>query len=247
VKSFSYLPFVIDGKGLQLVVDLDQHADIEFEAGPGITIRNLPAGQPVLRGFRSIPAPFPLDDPHGEALVVTDCAADVWLENCTFRGPRGYGGLVPHKAGWSGARVTGCASVAFTRCTLEGGAGFSPFSLFTPPEAAGGGAHGLDATSSSITLYDSTLTGGDGGTVGGLIGSTFPGGNAGHGALLAGTFAFASGTTLTGGDGGSGGATGTGSCGAGGNGGHGVRLGAGAPALVRLDTTAAGGAGGGPP
>jgi len=242
--SSGYWPFVIDGKGLQIVVDLGGHADVEFEAGPGITIRNLPPGAPVLlRGLRSAPAAFPLGDPRGEGLLVADCAAEVRVEDGAFDGADGFSGFQPHKAGWAGARVTGCASVAFTRCALEGGAGFSPFAFFSVPESAGAGAPGLDAASSKTWLHDDTLLGGDGGTVGGIIGSTFPGGSAGDGATLAGTIAFASGTSFAGGDGGSGGSA-AGGCGAGGSGGHGLHLAAGAPSLVRLDSPAAGGSGG---
>jgi hypothetical protein len=102
---------------------------------------------------------------------------------------------------WAGARLTGCASVSFARCTLKGSKGLNEsISGSTSSWGPGAGGPGADVTNSHVAFHACTLLAGAGG-----YGGTYAwGSDGGSGLALHGSTALLSGSTAQGGPGGNG-------------------------------------------
>ncbi len=140
VRSGTYSSFTLDGKGLVVTAEAGAAARV---AGVMI-VRNLPlGGSVVLRGLNTGAGGAP-----DYGLLAQSCAGAVWIEECALVGSVG--------TKTDAARVEGCASVTFVRCTLVGGDGSSPGA------AGDSGGDGVDARGSRVALFDCTVGGGDG-------------------------------------------------------------------------------------
>ena len=198
---------------------------------PPLFLTSVPAGGTfVLRHLTF--QPNSLAGLSGATAVISNCAGNVHLEDCSITGfPGGgtFGQATPGMVALSTWGNTG--AIAIHRSTLTGGVGKStatfPFNLPTP--SPGGAA--ILAQGGRIALFDVVATGGKGGD-----GFAIPATGAGGGVAIdaTGLELILSGATVTGGEGGSGTATGVG--------GIGIDLLGGS--LRELDSLVAGGTGG---
>ncbi len=230
VARGTYAPFVIDGRSVVLYAD--PGADVEVTGT--IEIRDVAAGQAVFLAGLSSTGTETLDG-ASPGLRLSNSAGHVRFLDCAFRGGAGTANA-PHDCtqlgrGSPGASVDGSARVAFTRCTLAGGASGSE--VVNTACVAFDGADGLRSDESVVCLHQCVCTGGAGGTAG-----SSPG-RGGRGASAAGDGFFASGTSFTGGRGGD-----AWDAAVGANGGDGVFVATDAGVHL-LDCALAGGAGGG--
>lgn len=195
---------------------------------PQVRIHDLAAGQVVvLDGISALgsKSAFPLG-PWQEALVVTDCAGRVVVQDGSFTGYVGAnhmnlsGTPLFHPAGWDAVRIDQAGSVSLTRCSLTGGAGAVVNNEETEWGAGSGGA-GLRSIGADVAVHVATLQGGTGGSIDDTIGSGA--GHGGAGARLADGTLHAAGSSFTGMSGGSGDCSFF-SCGSGGDGGDGARV-----------------------
>ncbi|MCK6447065.1 MAG: hypothetical protein L6Q99_11805 [Planctomycetes bacterium] len=99
-------------------------------------------------------------------LAVLNCSGHVRVQGSDFSYPPAGGGYcsAPPSPGSPAARIVNSTKVAFVACQLTGGDGddfltFDDCSCFDP----GTGGSGLDATNSSVALYDCVVAGGIGG------------------------------------------------------------------------------------
>jgi len=213
VASGLYAPFGVSAKGVSVVADGEQTALLTGQ----VTIADLPAcGTVVLRRLST-------SAPSGHGLDVRDCAGSVLVEECAFRG-RGTPAEYEPEMDFFGARVRGSANVVLARSTLTGGDGGN-VGFFAEPWY---GAHGIQASGSTVTVVDCDLRGGDGADA--PFDDVWDGAAGGHGVLLHDATLWIFGSRASGGDGG------TGDyheevfpfpvevCGAGGDGGSGIRI-----------------------
>jgi predicted outer membrane repeat protein len=189
----SYAPFVIDGRSIVLYAV--PGADVEVTGT--IEIRNVASSQAVFVAGLASTGVETLDG-SGPGLRLANCAGHVRFLDCTFRGGAGTNDP-PHDCsqlgrGSPGASVDGSARVAFTRCTLVGGASGSEDA--STACAAFDGADGLLSNQSVVCLHQCVCAGGAGGDAGSSPGA------GGRGASATGDGWFASGTSFTGGRGG---------------------------------------------
>ena len=231
VKAGSYDGVAIDGKALTVVAEAGQAVQL----GGAVTVTNLAAGQTVvLHGLAASSAPKKLE----ARLEITDCAGDVWVEDCAFSAAAGFELATSPISPEPVAVVRNSDRVSLTRCTLKGTDGLAGgFSV-----VHAGGA--LLAVDSDVALYECDLQGGRGSDAFvNPVDLVFPGGQGGRGAEVQGGALFVSGSSVRGGDGGSG-LSFVWSCPAAGDGGDGLLLASGAPQATSLDTLFAGGAAG---
>jgi hypothetical protein len=183
-------PFVIDGKGVSVVVD-EGHGPIIVR---GFRVVNTPPASLVfLRGLEMRawdPGTHNADLP----LRGIDVEGSLWVEDCVLQGEDGVlGGLGGvQQAARPAVVLQSCSSVTIERCTILGGDGHDalvPQSGFSP------GAAGLAIHDTSLTMHDSSLRGGDSGT-------DYLSGSAGGDGLrvTTGSWAVLSGCTAVGGD-----------------------------------------------
>lgn len=140
LRGVSFGALVLDGKGLTVVADEGFEPFLFGQDGPGVLVRNLPAGQSVVvRGCaieRNALVP-------GPKLEITACSGAVWLEHCrTF------------VAGAPAARVEASADVVLHACEFRGTDG-TTFGAIPPSPA-------LVAVDARIALHGSTIHGGNG-------------------------------------------------------------------------------------
>jgi hypothetical protein len=219
VEAGSYAGFAIEGVGI--AVESAPEAFVLVTST--VELNNVPSGQhTLLRGLQcAAPAAS-----SGPALIATDCAGEVRVEACTWRGanalPGSYSPYTPAAPGSSAVRVSDCASVVFSACVFVGGEGAWLEDEDLHPNASAGG-NGLLAVNSNVALYASTLRGGSGGTV--FDTTTKPGGAGGSGLHADSSTVFASSCSFLGKDGGFADCDFfLGGCGTNGSGGHGARL-----------------------
>ncbi len=143
-----YGAFVVSGKSLTIVAEQGQAVSISFFGIVPLrsTVQGLQAHQRVV--IRGIDGPFHLYDNAGT----------VRLEDCTIVGQPGDCASVFCVPPTAGVEATDSASVAITRCSLEGGAGNS--NTVPPFNHCVGGGPGLKVFGSTVALYDSTVSGG---------------------------------------------------------------------------------------
>jgi len=219
VQAGSYTGFTVDGLGIAV----ENAPDAFVLVTSTVTLRDLPSGErAVLRGLQQA---SPVAG-SGPGLVVEDCAGEVRVEACVWRGAHALLGSYQPFAlagpGAPGARVESCASIVFSACEFVGGEGALLEDEDQHPNASDGG-HALRALDSNVALYASTLRGGAGGSV--YDTTTKPGGDGGSGLSAQASTVFASSSTFVGADGGFADCDFfLGICGTHGNGGHGARL-----------------------
>ena len=149
VKAGSYDGVAIDGKALTVVAEAGQAVQL----GGAVTVTNLAAGQTVvLHGLAASSAPKKLE----ARLEITDCAGDVWVEDCAFSAAAGFELATSPISPEPVAVVRNSDRVSLTRCTLKGTDGLAGgFSV-----VHAGGA--LLAVDSDVALYECDLQGGRG-------------------------------------------------------------------------------------
>jgi hypothetical protein len=182
VAKGSYLTGTIDGKSLSIVA----MPDSDDKVTRAIVVRNLAAHQVVLLSNLEV------QGTDAAGLTLQDNLGHVRVQGGYIIG--GRSGSWPNMLGHPGVRITNCQRVVVEGVWIEGG---------TPGLLSGyqpkPGAHGVEATNSSLALFDSTVTGGNGSE------ECVPtGGKGGNGLHITGWGAFVSGTTLRGGRGGGG-------------------------------------------
>lgn len=222
VRAGTYAPFRIDGKSLTVIAESPGAATIEAEEDTSaLVITNVAANANVyVRGLEFV-LPFLPDADKTSILAVTDCAGDVWLEDCTVS-------MSCCDEAICGGVVTNSESVTLVRCSLEGGMRDGPL------------AAGLCVSNASVYAYESEFKARNDFV-------QFPpvdfltGVSGGHGAHVAQNgFLFASGCTFQGGNASGGGIL----CCYAGDGGDGIFVSGVGAAVTLLDSSRAGGAGG---
>ena len=193
VGGGTYAPFVIDGRSVVLYAS--PGGDVRIAGS--IDVRNVAANQAVFIAGLSSTGVETVDG-SSPGLRLANSAGHVRFQDCAFQGGAGTPDA-PHDCsglgrGSAGASVDGSARVAFTRCTLVGGASGSE-DLNTACIAFDG-ADGLLSNQSVVCLHQCVCTGGAGGSAGSSPGE------GGRGASATGDGFFASGTSFTGGRGG---------------------------------------------
>ena len=218
VDAGTYVGFTIDNKALSVVatgaVTVNGTSKV-IDLGPNRSV--------ALIGMTLLAPSYQYGNIHG--LVLDNDTGNVRVQGCTMKGSLWHSGYGP-AIGGHGALVTSCARVIFTQCVFRG----RDIGAWGGEDPAVGG-DGLNATDSSIALYDCSLKGGEGSY------ETAPsGGDGGAGCRVTNYGVFASGSTFTGGRGESGDYFG---CTTGGNGGAGLVL-EGAQAQLLDDVTTGG-------
>jgi hypothetical protein len=217
VERGSYLTGTIDGKSLSIVA-MPGDNDKDTRA---IIVRNLAPHQAVLLSGLEIAGTTTA------GVFLQNNQGHVRMQGCYVVG--GKSGSYPNYVVHPGVRITECLRTVLVDCWVEGGFAGQPSG--EPPIPGG---HGVDATNSSVALFDCTVIGGRGSE------ETAPtGGKGGDGLHITGWGAFVSGTVLKGGNGGGGDYIG---CNAGGTGGDGLDLTS--TQVQLLDTVPAPGGGG---
>jgi hypothetical protein len=188
IREGYYYGTLIDGKSLTLAAETGAYVQLTG----GLWVRNLDAGDTVVAQGLLFYSPFAFIAEHNEGeIVLDDCR--LW-------------GLTTLPAAPSlGARLTNCASVTFSGCSIS-----------ASNKAAG--CHGIQAINSNVNLYASSVQGGAGGASASSV-SVLP--RAGSGVYLSGGELLAVGSVLAGGDGSHGWHQGP-VCTSGGDGGHGL-------------------------
>lgn len=220
VRSGVYPPFAIDGKALTLIAD--EGSDVQVRnlafAPYAARIANLSASQAVvLDGVDVAMVPFGLFTVPGLSLEDND--GMVLLEDAVMRGAEFEAGSV---------QIADCASVSLVRCVVRGGSNQG---------------HGLLASDSTVTAYNSQFSGSRGRNASSTSVACVDPGRGGDGAFLTGSSLYAAGCSFQGGEGA--GAVDPASPlmgAAGGTGGDGVRLSG--SSFEWLDSTFVPGAGG---
>ncbi|TAJ23920.1 MAG: hypothetical protein EPO68_02235 [Planctomycetota bacterium] len=205
VASGAYAGFALEGKDLAVIADAGASATV-FGV---VYVSNVAADSEVLlRGLTIVG----LGDPGAWLFA---CNGSVWIEDCTLQGTSTS---PQHAPGEPGLLVKSCADVRVSRCVLQASDGTSEVVGFVP--SAGGNA--LDATDSTVRLFDSLAMAGGGGQ----STSALEGGDGGDAVRLVRSRVTVWGSQLHGGNGGAslgqfvGGAW---ICGVSGDGGHAFR------------------------
>ncbi len=182
-------PFVIDGKGVSVVVD-EGHGPLFAR---GFTVTDTPPGSlVVLRGLE-LRAWDPGDSPTDLPLRARDVMGSLWVEDCVLQGEHGvFDGTTGQQVARPAAVLERCAAVSIERCTLRGGDGLT---APTPQAGFSDGASGLVLRETSLTMHDSTLQGGDAGD--NYLSGSAPGDGL---RVTEGSWAILSGCSATGGD-----------------------------------------------
>ena len=222
VRSGTYAPFRIDGKSLTVIAESPGAVTIEAEEDTSaLVIENLaPNANVYVRGI-DFALPFLPDADKANILAITDCAGDVWLEDCTVS-------MSCCDEAICGGLVSNSDSVTLVRCTFEGGMRDGPL------------AAGLCVSNSNVYAYESEFKARNDFV-------QFPpvdfavGVSGGHGAHVAQNgFLFAAGCTFQGGNASGGGIL----CCYAGDGGDGLFVSGVGAEVTLLDSSLAGGAGG---
>lgn len=141
----TYAAFVLDGKGLSIVGDLDAGA-VHVVDGPAVEVRNVPPGQTaLLQGL--------VLDTH-EGTRFTDNFGPVILSDSTSIA-RPESVFFPQFDSGPGLEIRDCAEVWLEEVDVVGAEGYASI-LDTPASL------GLNVISSVAFVYDATITGGDG-------------------------------------------------------------------------------------
>lgn len=146
-------PFVIDGKGVSVVVD-EGHGRLFVR---GFRVVDTPPGSLVLlRGLEMRGWDLGTQVQH-LPLRAVDVEGALWVEDCTLLGEQGVWdqGSGTHQPARPAAVMERCASVTIERCTLIGGSGVDA----AAPQ--GGGASALVLRETWLTMHDTNLEGGD--------------------------------------------------------------------------------------
>ncbi len=118
-----------------------------------VVIIDLPAGeQVIIRGID-----FSAASASHATLEITDCAGDVWIEDCTFENTA----AALSDGGQAGAAIVNSANVLFSRCSFRASDGLD--TLTFPPIPASDGGIALDVKGANVSLYECEMIGGRGG------------------------------------------------------------------------------------
>jgi len=192
--------YQLEGKGLTLCSDEGARGLLL----PGLRISNVPAERTVVvRGLTIGPPAYSMSGDGLPGLAIEDCAATVWVEDCTLVGREGLavGVFLPeYSAPAPGLRAVSSDAVVLQGCTVTGGKGNNGSNLFTL-HFERSGANGLEAIDSSVVLDHCTVTGGNEGNPKFPFppAPPFPQQGGGDGMQVQGSFVHCTGSTITGG------------------------------------------------
>jgi len=192
VAQGTYAGFTVDGKGLWILA-MPTTPPLKTIVNGAVQVRNLPASRTVVLAGLRITVPPGSSEPQ-PGLRLESCAGHVAVRQCTIQGGTLSNFAFTHPLASAGVLVSGCSSVFFVGCTLQGADGCT---CSGHPGQEGGIA--LDAQGSAVAVYDCTLEGGRGGEEG-----SPQGGKGGDACRIVQFGALFSGSTLTGGVGGGG-------------------------------------------
>ena len=193
VRSGSYGPVTVTGKGLSIVADRDAAVIVQG----GVQLSNtLLSHQIHLSGLRLMGNYSPEGGTeHGLRADVV--RGPLRVQDCNLLGAQGQGYTDTNDHGGDGARLTNVLDAAFVRCSLLAGDGGSSFDGTAFLQRSG---HGLWAEGGRVVLQGCELVAGD--SMEFDISTCDFGGQQGHGAYVLNATLYASGTHMEGGRGG---------------------------------------------
>lgn len=151
VRTGTYAPFTIESRTLVVMAEPGATVIVEAAApnylGSTIVLGVSPSQVVVLEGLTLHGGYDPIDGTELDALLIEDCAGQVWIQDCTLRPILGF------STDYAGLRAVDSSNVIVVRSTTDplSSGGFGPT------------AAGLLAEGSRVFAYESTFTAASGG------------------------------------------------------------------------------------
>lgn len=144
VRAGTYPGFAVTGKSLVIAGDTGPAPDVQGS----VAVSQLAAGQTVTFQHLQVQG-----SPGAAAVLATDNAGALWIEDCSISGTYGGASSLPNPG--IGLRAKDCASLHVRRSTIAGASG--PGLAFAP------GSDAVSLTSSETEVFSCTFQGGRGG------------------------------------------------------------------------------------